>query len=152
MMRSASAASRVSDIVMADAATLADAIRSRQISCVEVMAAYLNHIENLNPNVNAIVALQDRGALLTQASDRDAQLSRGKLMGPLHGLPYAVKDLASVKGIPTTLGSPILKDFVPTGDSILARCLDVESLSASTTEPASVKRRQSCLLPSRCRE
>jgi len=57
-------------------ATLADAIRSRQISCVEVMAAYLNHIENLNPNVNAIVALQDRGALLAQASDRDAQLSR----------------------------------------------------------------------------
>jgi amidase len=72
---------------------------------------------------DAIVALQDRGALLAQASDRDAQLSRGKLMGPLHGLPYAVKDLASVKGIPTTLGSPILKDFVPTGDSIIAERL-----------------------------
>jgi amidase len=123
MMRSASAASRVSDIVMADAAALADAIRSRQISCVEVMAAYLNHIEKLNPKVNAIVALQDRGALLVQAGDRDAQLARGKLMGPLHGLPYAVKDLVPVKGIPTTLGSPILKDFVPTADSIIAERL-----------------------------
>src|SRR5277367_755188 len=53
-----------SGIVMLDAVALADAIRSRQISCVEVMTAYLDHIERLNPRVNAIVALQDRAALL----------------------------------------------------------------------------------------
>jgi len=123
MMRSASAASQVSDIVMAYAATLADAIRSRQVSCVEVMAAYLDHIEKLNSKVNAIVALQDRGALLAQASDLDAQLAQGKLIGPLHGFPYAVKDLLPVKGITTTLGSPILKDFVPTADGIIAERL-----------------------------
>ena len=123
MMRSASAASQVSDIVMGDAATLADAIRSRQVSCVEVMAAYLDHIEKLNSKVNAIVALQDRGALLAQASDLDAQLAQGKLIGPLHGFPYAVKDLLPVKGITTTLGSPILKDFVPIADSIIAERL-----------------------------
>ena len=122
-MRSASAASQVSDIVMGDAATLADAIRSRQVSCVEVMAAYLDHIEKLNSKVNAIVALQDRGALLAQASDLDAQLAQGKLIGPLHGFPYAVKDLLPVKGITTTLGSPILKDFVPTADGIIAERL-----------------------------
>jgi amidase len=113
----------VSDLVMMDAITLTDAIRSRQVSCVEVMTAYLDHIEKLNPKVNAIVALQDRAALLAQASERDAQLARGELMGPLHGFPYAVKDLALVKGIKTTFGSSILKDFVPPTDSIMVERL-----------------------------
>ena len=81
MATPASSAFRVSDLVMVDAITLADAIRSRQVSCVEVMTAYLDHIEKLNPKVNAIVALQDRAALLAQASERDAQLARGELMG-----------------------------------------------------------------------
>src|SRR5438874_1782191 len=58
-----SAAIRPSDIVMMDAVGLAGAIRSRQVSCVEVMTAYLDHIEKINPKVNAIVALQDRAAL-----------------------------------------------------------------------------------------
>ena len=119
----AAAAIRPSDIVMMDAVTLADAIRSRQVSCVEVMTAYLDHIERLNPKVNAIVALQDRAALLAQSAEHDGQLARGEVMGPLHGFPHAVKDLAPVKGIKTTLGSPILKDFVPTADSIMVERL-----------------------------
>jgi amidase len=53
-----------SDIVMLDAIALAGAIRSRRASCVEVMTAYLDHIDQLNPKVNAIVALQDREGLL----------------------------------------------------------------------------------------
>ena len=87
------------------------------------MTAYLDHIEKLNPKVNAIVALQDRAALLIQSAERDAQLARGELMGPLHGLPLAVKDLAPVKGIRMTMGSPILKDFVPTADGIMVERL-----------------------------
>jgi amidase len=118
-----SAAIRPSELVMMDAVGLAAAIRSRQVSCVEVMTAYLDHIEKLNPKVNAIVALQDRAALLAEARDHDAQLARGELMGPLHGLPHAVKDLAAVKGIRMTLGSPILKDFVPNADSIMVERL-----------------------------
>ena len=118
-----SAASRPSELVMMDAVGLAATIRSRQVSCVEVMTAYLDHIEKLNPKVNAIVALQDRSALLAQSRDHDAQLSRGEVMGPLHGLPHAVKDLAAVKGIRMTLGSPILKDFVPNADSIMVERL-----------------------------
>src|SRR5262249_8287251 len=102
---------------------LADAIRSQQVSCVEVMTAYLDHILKLNPKVNAIVALQDRAELLAQAGERDAQLARGELMGPMHGFPHAVKDTAPVKGIRTTLGSPIFKDFVPTADSIMVERL-----------------------------
>src|SRR5438477_3763893 len=112
-----------SDIVMLDGCMLADAIRTRQVSCVEVMTAYLDHIERLNPHVNAIVALQDRVALLTQARERDAELARGEVMGPLHGFPHAVKDLAPVKGMRTTMGSPILKDFVAPADSVMVERL-----------------------------
>jgi amidase len=81
MAKPAHSAFRLSDLVTLDAITLSDAIRSRQVSCVEVMTAYLDHIEKINPKVNAIVALQDRAALLAQASERDAQLARGELMG-----------------------------------------------------------------------
>ena len=56
-----------SDIVMMDAVALAAAIRTRKLSCVEVMSAYLDHIDALNPKVNAIVALEDRSDLLAQA-------------------------------------------------------------------------------------
>src|ERR1700693_722338 len=119
----AAAAGAPSQIVMLSAAALANAIRSKQLSCLEVMAAYLDQIERLNPHVNAIVVLQDRGSLLAQARERDAQLVRGGPVGPLHGLPHAVKDLQAVKGIRTTQGSPILKDFVPTTDSIMVERL-----------------------------
>jgi len=111
------------DIVMMDAASLESTIRSRSVSCVEVMNAYLDHIEKLNPKVNAIVALQDRPGLLAQARERDAQLARGESMGPLHGFPHAVKDMQPVKGIRSTSGSPILKEFVPTADSLMVERL-----------------------------
>ena len=58
------------DIVMLDAIELSHAIKSRQVSCVEVMNAYLDHIDRLNPHVNAIVSLQPRADLLTQARQR----------------------------------------------------------------------------------
>jgi amidase len=106
-----------SEIVMLDGIALASAIRSRRTSCVEVMTAYLDHIDECNPRVNAIVALQDREGLLAQAREHDAQLSHGESIGPLHGFPQAVKDLQPVKGIRTTQGSPIFKDFVPLADS-----------------------------------
>jgi amidase len=117
------AAARPSDIVMMDGVALASAIRSRQVSCVEVMTAYLNHIEKTNPHVNAIVALQEPAPLLAQSRERDSQLARGERMGPLHGFPHAVKDLAPVKGIKMTMGSPILKDFVASTDSIMVERL-----------------------------
>ncbi len=113
------AAGGPSEIVMMDAISLQNAIQSRRISCVEVMAAYLNHIEKVNPKVNAIVALQDRAQLISQAKERDGQLSRGEVMGPLHGFPHAVKDLQPVKGMRTTMGSPIFKDFIAPADSLM---------------------------------
>jgi amidase len=121
--QSAAASVSASDIVMMEAVALGSAIHSRQVSCVEVMTAYLDHIERLNPKVNAIVALLDRAGLLAQARERDAQLARGESMGPFHGFPYAVKDLQPVKGIRSTSGSPIFKDFFPAADSLMVERL-----------------------------
>ena len=112
-----------SDIVMMDAAALATAIRTKTLSAVAVMTAYLEHIDGINPSVNAIVALQDREGLMAQARDRDAQLARGEAVGLLHGLPHAVKDLQPVAGLPFTQGSPIFRDTVAAADSIMVERL-----------------------------
>src|ERR1700742_4665780 len=114
-----------SDIVMMDALVLSRAIHAKQVSCVEVMTAYLDHIEALNPKVNAIVSLQDRGALLQRATERDEQLARGEIRGWMHGFPHADKDLTATEGIRTTQGSRIFKDFVPTADAIMVERLKV---------------------------
>jgi amidase len=113
----------VSDIVNMTGTALSHAIQAKQLSCVEVMAAYLSHIDRLNSRVNALVTLQDHEQLLQQARDRDAQLSRGQYLGPLHGIPHAVKDLQPVRGMRTTLGSPIFRDFVPATDSLMVERL-----------------------------
>ncbi|HEX3847331.1 MAG TPA: amidase [Steroidobacteraceae bacterium] len=112
-----------SGIVMLDAMKLGTAIRTRRVSCVEVMSAYLDHIDRLNPKVNAIVGLRERAALLTEAAERDRQLARGDAPGPLHGFPLAVKDLMPVAGVRMTMGSPILADFVPPEDGIMVERL-----------------------------
>ena len=108
-----------SSLVMMSARALAEAIRARQVSCVEVMTAYFDHIEQINPLVNAIVALRDRDDLLAEAKEKDSQIARGEATGPLHGLPFAVKDLFPVKGMRTTSGSLILKDFVAPADNVM---------------------------------
>jgi len=112
-----------SEIVMMDGCALASAIHSKQVSCVEVMTAYLDHIEHINPYVNAIVALEDGDSLLAQAQTSDEQLARGEPVGPLHGFPFAAKDLSPVKGLRMTMGSPILKDFILAADSVMAERL-----------------------------
>ncbi len=107
------------DIVMLDAVALSRAIQTRQVSCVEVMGAYLDQIDRLNPRVNAIVALRDRAALLHEARARDDELARGTVRGWMHGFPQAIKDLEPTRGIVSTSGSPIFKDHVPSADSIM---------------------------------
>lgn len=94
----------LSRIVYWDAAELSVAIRSRIVSCVEVMVAYLDHIDQINPKVNAIVSLRPRADLLAEAAQKDELLRRGVYEGWMHGFPHAVKDLADVRGIVSTLG------------------------------------------------
>ncbi|MSP94039.1 MAG: amidase [Alphaproteobacteria bacterium] len=108
----------MSDIVSMSGAQLSAAIHAKRISCVEVMNAYLDHIERLNGRVNAIVTLQDRAGLLRQAASRDAELARGNNLGWMHGFPQAVKDIVPAAGIRMTMGSPLLKDFVAQTDAI----------------------------------
>lgn len=117
-----SAPGKPSSIVQLRAVELANAIRAKTVSCVEVMTAFLDQIDRINPHVNAIVSLQDRAGLLSQAAERDAQLARGQYLGWLHGFPHAVKDLAATKGIRTTRGSPLL-DGIPSEDSIFVERL-----------------------------
>ncbi len=109
----------IPEIVKLDAVALSSAIKSKRVSCVEVMNSYLDHIDRLNPRVNAIVSLQNRDDLLKQAKSRDEQLARSEYLGRMHGFPQAIKDLEPTKGIRTTLGSPLFKDFVPKADSII---------------------------------
>ncbi|MFP5460837.1 MAG: amidase [Gammaproteobacteria bacterium] len=107
------------ELLFLDACALSGAIRSRRVSCREVMQATLAQVERLNPGWNAIVSLQPAEDLLAQADERDAQLARGQWLGWMHGFPQAVKDLALTRGIRTTLGSPLLQDFVPQEDAIV---------------------------------
>ena len=112
----------VSDSITDWTATeLSAAIHAKSVSCREVMQAYLSRIRRINPTVNAIVNLQDDGALLAQADERDAQLTRGESMGWMHGMPQAIKDLANAAGLPTTQGSPLLRDFVPKEDGLMVQ-------------------------------
>ncbi len=99
--------------------TLSGHIRARDVSCREVMEAYLAQIDRVNPQVNAIVQLQDRKGLIAQATERDDQLARGEHLGWMHGMPQAIKDTAWAKGIVSTAGSPLNKDFVPPVDAII---------------------------------
>lgn len=98
---------------------LSEKIKSREVSCVEVMQAYLDHIEKTNPAVNAIVALQDREGLMRRSREMDAALAGGSPMGWMHGFPQAIKDLEETDGIATTYASPIFKDNTPAFDSLL---------------------------------
>ena len=108
----------VPDVVLTDALTLGAAIRGKRISCFELMTAFLDHIDRFNPKINAIVSLRGRDELLAEARERDAQLARGEILGPLHGLPQAIKDLVAVKDLPTTFGSPLFRDNVASADEL----------------------------------
>jgi len=105
------------------ATELALRLRRKEVSAKEVMEAHLGQIDRVNPKVNAIVTLlADRG--MDQARDADERLARGEDVGPLHGLPIAHKDLVPTKGIRTTFGSPIYKDFVPEDDALIIQRLN----------------------------
>ena len=95
------------DLVDLSASRLSAAIRRRQVSCVEVMQAYLQQIHRYNPVYNAIVSMADDDVLVSRAELADQALARGEYWGWMHGMPHAVKDLRNVEGFPTSQGSPI---------------------------------------------
>jgi amidase len=107
------------DLCFLPAAEQRALLRRRAISARELLNACLDRIEAVNPSVNAIVTLDPEGAM-TQARAADDALARGESLGPLHGLVVAHKDLLPTKGMRTTFGSPIHKDFMPEEDAAAA--------------------------------
>jgi amidase len=106
------------DICFQTASEMAANIRAGHLSAREVMQAHLAQIENINPQVNAIVTLHAEQAMEAAKAADEAQ-ARGEPLGPLHGLPVAHKDLMLTKGMRTTFGSKVHEHFVPTRSALL---------------------------------
>ena len=100
------------DLELRTAAGLAAMIRAREVSSLELCDAYLRRIERLNPSLNAVVTL-DAERAREQARARDAQLTRGDAVGPLHGLPITIKDAYETAGMRTTSGAREWSQHVP---------------------------------------
>jgi amidase len=104
------------EICFMRAVDILDTLRKKKLSAREVMQAHLRQINRVNPKVNAMVTQVPEDELMAQAAAADEALAKGKWLGPLHGLPVGVKDLHETKGIRTTFGSPLHKDYVPDFD------------------------------------
>jgi amidase len=104
------------DICFLRAVDMVKLIREKKLSAREVMQAHLKQIGRVNSKVNAIVTLVAEEQLMAQAAAADESLAKGKLLGPLHGMPVGVKDLHETAGIRTTYGSPLHRDTVPDFD------------------------------------
>src|SRR4030043_459117 len=92
------------------------AVRDRKISSRELTRALLSRIERLNPTINSYITVLPEHAM-RDAAARDEELSRGRVRGPLHGVPVGLKDIFCTKGIRTTCSSRILSDFDPPYDA-----------------------------------
>ena len=104
------------------AVEMARRLRAKELSAREVMAAHLDRIEQLNPRLNAIVTL-DADRAIEAARAADDTIARGGAVGLLHGLPVGHKDLLLTRGMRTTFGSPLFRDFVPDQDSLIVERL-----------------------------
>ena len=107
--------SKTDPIYYQDASTLADLIRRREISPVEVVRVHLDRIEAQNPAINAIVTVAEKA--LKSAKDAEAAIMRGDKVGPLHGVPFTVKDSIDTANVLTQRGSPIFKGRTPEQDA-----------------------------------
>ncbi len=109
------------EITSFGASHLSRLLASKQISCQELMQATLKRIAIVNPQVNAIVNLRDEDVLMQEAAAHDAMLAAGQSKGWLHGIPIAIKDIAPAVGLPNTMGSPLLRDFIPKEDGLMVQ-------------------------------
>lgn len=109
------------EITYWSASKLAEAIRTKQLSSLEVVDAHLRRIAEVNPRLNAIVQLT-ADAAREQARQADADLARGEVKGPLHGVPMTIKDSLTTAGVITTAGTVGRASFLPAHDAtVVAR-------------------------------
>ena len=106
------------ELVFMSAQQLAALIKSRQVSPVEVTEAFLARTESLNPTINAYITVT-RDLAMAAARAAEKEIMGGKYRGPLHGIPYAPKDILATKGILTTNGSKVTADVVPDYESTI---------------------------------
>lgn len=118
----AQAATNANDICRMDAVTLAQKIRSKELSPVEVTDAVLARMEKVNPLIGAFCTPTPDVAR-QQAKQVESAIVAGKSVGPLAGVPIGIKDLVETKGIKTTSGSIIYKDYIPTEDDVVVERL-----------------------------
>ena len=109
------------EIYYTGASELADRIRTRTLSPVEVVLAHLDRIEAVNPKLNAIVTIAD-GAM-ERAREAEAAVMAGDIWGPLHGVPFTVKDWIDTAGVRTTRGSRLFENRIPRDDATVVRRL-----------------------------
>jgi aspartyl-tRNA(Asn)/glutamyl-tRNA(Gln) amidotransferase subunit A len=105
--------------------TLADAgrlISSRNLSPVELTEGYLDRIRRFDPAISSFILVTEDIAF-QQAKQAEDEIANGRYRGPLHGIPYALKDIIETAGIPTTAHSRVLKEHVPTDDAVIAQHL-----------------------------
>lgn len=100
----------------------AAALRKGKVGSVELLKAYLERVDRLNPKLNAIV-VDDRKAALQRARAADRALARGEVWGPLHGLPMSVKESFDLSGQPTTFGHKARKDHAASSDALAVQRL-----------------------------
>jgi Asp-tRNA(Asn)/Glu-tRNA(Gln) amidotransferase A subunit family amidase len=121
------------ELAFMPATEMADAIRAKRLSPVELTRAMLERIDAINPSLNAYVLVTPDMAL-EAAKAAEAAVMRGDQLGPLHGVPISIKDLFDVKGLPTTKGSLIYKDRVAQGyEIVVKRLLDAGSIHLGKT-------------------
>jgi Asp-tRNA(Asn)/Glu-tRNA(Gln) amidotransferase A subunit family amidase len=101
---------------------LAELIRSKQMSSVEMTEMYLARLKRYNPKLFCAVTITEEVAI-KQAHEADREIAQGKYRGPLHGIPYGVKDLAATRGVPTTWGAAPFKDRLIDEDATVVSCL-----------------------------
>ena len=117
-------ASAAFNVVEATIDNIHEAYKSGRLTCRQLIQLYLDRIEAFDkkgPNINAIITLNPDA--LKEAERLDAAYKTSGAVGPLHGIPVIVKDQADVKGMPTTLGSVLFKDYFPDRDSFVAEKL-----------------------------
>ena len=111
------------EIIFKSAAELAPLLKARKLSPVELVRAFLDRIEAVNHKVNAFITVTGEQAL-EQARRAEREIAGGGYRGPLHGVPYAPKDLFATKGIRTTNGSKVTSDWVPEYESTVTARLN----------------------------
>ena len=105
------------DLCWLSAAELGALVRRKKVSPVEILGAVLDRIEKVNPRLNAyVLVVADQARKDARAAER-ALGKKGVTLGPLHGVPFSVKDLVVTRNVTTTFGSPLFKNNVPDEDA-----------------------------------